>query len=155
MREPKYKTSKAQYIYYQKQGNQNSINYEKNLNLAKKLYSPNYNYSYNDIYKNKVNNNRNNVYNPSNKSSKNFKQILNNYMNDYERLKRQNKIPKVPENYFSYQDYEAKRNSIKEIFNNFMNLNGEDEFKDTNKLLKNLTDNDEMILKRQKIKEDY
>ena len=29
--------------------------------------------------------------------------MLNNYMNDYEELKLQNKIPKIPLNDFSYQ----------------------------------------------------
>ena len=155
MRQPKYKNNKAQYYYQQKQGNYNAINYEKNLNQAQKLYYPNYNYNYNELYKNKFNNNRNNLYNSASKSNKNFKQILNNYMNDYEKLKRQNKIPKIPENYFSYQEYESKKSKIKEIFNNFMDLNKDDEFRDINKLIDNLPDDDEMLLKNKELEEDY
>ena len=59
-------------------------------------------------------------------------------MNDYQKLKKQNKIPKVPENEFSYQEYETKKQNIKELFNNFMNINGDEEFNDANKLIENL-----------------
>ena len=52
MREPKYKSSKVPYYYHQNSGSHKGINYEKNLNQAQKLYSPNYNYN-NNNYKNK------------------------------------------------------------------------------------------------------
>ena len=141
MRGQKYKIDRTKDYYPLKQEKHNVINYEnKNLDQAKKLYSPNYNNNYkNKTYLNKTN--KTNYNNSSKKNkNKNFKQMLNNYMNDYEKLKRQNKIPKVPLNDFSYQEFEVKKKNIKEIFNNFMNINGEEEFNDTNQLIDNLPD---------------
>ena len=51
-------------------------------------------------------------------------------------MKLQNKIPKVPLNDFSYQEFEVKKKNIKEIFNNFMNITE----KYTNQLIDNLSD---------------
>ena len=112
MKEPKYKNYQNQYFYQeQMKDNHNAINYEKNLIRAKKLYSANCNPKEN--YKSKPYKNVYNQYNPSKNRNMQFKQILNSYMNDYEKLKRQNKIPKIPKNEFNFQEYENKKKKCK------------------------------------------
>ena len=89
------KTNNNKYLTYKKKGkskyNINPQFFKRNINEAKKLYNP----EYGDINKPKIHIQKipENKYNIS--STKNylqFKQVLNNYMNDYEKLRRQNKI---------------------------------------------------------------
>ena len=49
------------------------------------------------------------------------------YMNDYEKLRKQNKIPAYPEIKYSFQEYEAKKNEVKELFDTFLEINGKDD----------------------------
>ena len=82
--------------------------YEKYLIQGQRLFSPNKN-----IYNNEKNTHY--KYNYSSKNNNNTNKILNNYMNDYEKLSQQNKIPKVTENDYTYQEYEDKKIIIKEL----------------------------------------
>ena len=150
------KTNK--YMSYKKQGKYNNINsqfFNKNINEAKRLYDP----EYGDINKpkipiHKVKKNSFNV--ASTKNYLQFKQILNNYMNDYEKLRRQNKIPRYPENKYNYQEFEMKKNYVRELFDNFIDLNGKDEFRDTDAIINSLPeDYGDMFLKNDITKKDY
>ena len=154
------KTNNNKYLTYKKKGkskyNINPQFFKRNINEAKKLYNP----EYGDINKPKIHIQKipENKYNIS--STKNylqFKQVLNNYMNDYEKLRKQNKIPKYPENYnYNFQEFEAKKNYVKELFDSFMDLNGKDEFSDTDQIINNLPeDYGNILLKNDFTKKDY
>ena len=61
-------------------------------------------------------------------------------MNDYEKLKKQNKIPEYEEkDYYSYQEFETKKNNIRELFDFIIDLNRRDEFNDTDKIIQKFT----------------
>ena len=116
------------YLTYKKKGkskyNINPQFFKRNINEAKKLYNP----EYGDINKPKIQIQKikeNNYNISSTKNYLQFKQVLNNYMNDYEKLRKQNKIPKYTENYnYNFQEFEAKKNYVKDLFDSFMDLNG-------------------------------
>ena len=143
--------------YSNKSANINHQYFRNKLDEAKKLYIPQYNNSIGktktDIYKN----NENNYNIGSSKKYLKFKQILNNYMNDYEKLKKQNKLPEYEEkNYYSYQEFEIEKNNVRELFDSMIDLNGHDEFNDTDKIIQNLPDDfDNMFLKNDATKKDY
>ena len=142
--------------YSNKSANINHQYFRNKINEAKKLYIPNYNNiskSKMDMYK--INEDKNKLV--SSKKYLKFKQILNNYMNDYEKLKKQNKIPEYEEkNYYSYQEFEIEKNNVREIFDSIIDLNGHDEFNDTDKIIQNLPDDfDNMFLKNDATKKDY
>ena len=146
------------YITYKKKGKSDIINpqfFRRNINEAKKLYDP----EFGDINKPKIpiHKVKQNSYNVS--STKNylqFKQILNNYMNDYEKLRRQNKIPKYPEINYNFQEFEQTKNNVRELLDTFMDINGKDEFSDTNKIINNLPeDYGDMFLRNEETKNDY
>ena len=145
----KYKSGKES---TKKNKNNNLNKFEKNLIQAQKLYSPNSN-------KNLYNNEKSTKYkyNYSSKNYRNMNQLLNNYMNDYEKWRKQNKIPKeVTEAGFTYQEYEDKKINILKIFNSYLNLGGEDEFNDTNEIIDELPDYpDDMLLKNDITSDDY
>ena len=85
-----------------------------------------------------------------------FKQILNNYMLDYEKLRKQNKLPKYQESKYTFQEFEAQKNNVKELFDSFVELNGKDEFNDTDYIIQNLPeDYDNTLLKNEITKKDY
>ena len=142
--------------YSNKSANINHQYFRNKINEAKKLYIPNYNNiskSKMDMYK--INEDKNKL--GSSKKYLKFKQILNNYMNDYEKLKKQNKIPEYEEkNYYSYQEFEIEKNNVRELFDSMIDLNGHDEFNDTDKIIQNLPDDfDNMFLKNDATKKDY
>ena len=142
--------------YSNKSANINHQYFRNKINEAKKLYIPNYNNiskSKMDMYK--INEDKNKI--GSSKKYLKFKQILNNYMNDYEKLKKQNKIPEYEEkNYYSYQEFEIEKNNVRELFDSIIDLNGHDEFNDTDKIIQNLPDDfDNMFLKNDATKKDY
>ena len=142
--------------YSNKSANINHQYFRNKINEAKKLYIPNYNNiskSKMDMYK--INEDKNKL--GSSKKYLKFKQILNNYMNDYEKLKKQNKIPEYEEkNYYSYQEFEVEKNNVRELFDSIIDLNGHDEFNDTDKIIQNLPDDfDNMFLKNDATKKDY
>ena len=142
--------------YSNKSANINHQYFRNKINEAKKLYIPNYNNiskSKMDMYK--INEDKNKLV--SSKKYLKFKQILNNYMNDYEKLKKQNKIPEYEEkNYYSYQEFEIEKNNVRELFDSIIDLNGHDEFNDTDKIIQNLPDDfDNMFLKNDATKKDY
>ena len=142
--------------YSNKSANINHQYFRNKINEAKKLYIPNYNNiskSKMDMYK--INEDKNKL--GSSKKYLKFKQILNNYMNDYEKLKKQNKIPEYEEkNYYSYQEFEIEKNNVRELFDSIIDLNGHDEFNDTDKIIQNLPDDfDNMFLKNDATKKDY
>ena len=61
-------------------------------------------------------------------------------MNDYEKLKKQNKISEYEEkDYYSYQEFETKKNNIRELFDFIIDLNRRDEFNDTDKIIQKFT----------------
>ena len=152
MNSNKYTTYKNQGYLSKKSNKITPQFFRANIIEAKKLYDPQ-----ND-YINKVKNriNKVNKYTSSTKNYYQFKQILNNYMNDYEKLKKQNKIPAYPEIKYSFQEYEAKKNEVKELFDTFLEINGKDEFFDTNQIIENLPENNNiMLLKNDITKKDY
>ena len=110
-----------------KKRNRKAVNYEKNLYQAQKLYYPNYNY----------NNNKNNNYNFNKNNRNNYtpNSLLYDYMNEYEMLYGEDKIPFTSQNNFSYQEYEFKKNKIQELFENFMENKEEDENNEINKII--------------------
>ena len=145
-----------------KNNNKREINYKEtylknSFNKAKNLYAP----KNIDKTKSKYRLNTNNLYQNTNNatSSKNylkFKQLLNNYMNDYQKLKKQKLIPKVIEKEYTFQEFEIKKNNMKNILDNFMNLNIEDELEETNYLIENIeSDSNEILLKNDFTKKDY
>ena len=156
------------FITNKNKGKINMINpkfFRRNMKETKKLYDPNYG----DIDKpkisiNKFKQNNNDIYDDydynydidSTRNYIQFKQVLNSYMDDYEKLKRQNKIPELPENTYNFQEYQLKKNNVKEIFDSSMNINGLDEFYDTDKIIYNLPDdNGNILLKNDATKKDY
>ena len=147
MRGPKYKIDRSSNNYYPQEDTE--YNNEKNLDQAKKLYFPYYN---NNRYKSY---NNSNYYNNNSNKYKNIKQIISNYMNDYEKLRRQNKIPKMPQNEFNYKEFERKKNNIKELFDGYMIFNAEEKFSDTNKLIENLPDDNNKLLENDILYDDY
>ena len=143
--------------YSNKSANINHQYFRNKITEAKKLYMPQYN---NYISKTKYDtykNNENNYNLDSSKKYSKFKQILNNYMNDYEKLKKQNKLPEYEEKYYySYQEFEIEKNNVRELFDSIIDLNGHDEFNDTDKIIQNLPDDfDNMFLKNDATKKDY
>ena len=156
MRNNKYKSSMNKRYFSNKPDNINPQYFRNKIYEAKKLYMPQYNNlskSKVDIYKNMEDN-----YNMgASKKYLKFKEILNNYMNDYEKLKKQNKIQDFEEkNYYSYQEFELKKNNVRELFDSIIDLNGRDEFNDTDKIIQNLPDDfDNMFLKNEFTKNDY
>ena len=156
MRNNKYKSSMNKRYFSNKPDNINPQYFRNKIYEAKKLYMPQYNNlskSKVDIYKNIEDN-----YNMgASKKYLKFKEILNNYMNDYEKLKKQNKIQDFEEkNYYSYQEFELKKNNVRELFDSIIDLNGRDEFNDTDKIIQNLPDDfDNMFLKNDFTKNDY
>ena len=154
------------YITNKKKGNNNIINHQffrKNMKETKRLYDPDDEYideQYIPFNKFKQNNN-NDIYDynydvDTTRNYIQFKNVLNSYMNDYEKLKRQNKIPEIPENNYNFQEYQLKKNNVKEIFDSSMNLNGIDEFYDTDKIIYNLPDDyGNILLKNDTTKKDY
>ena len=156
MKNNKYKASINKRYYSNKSENINPQFFRNKIFEAQKLYEP----QYNNLSKSKINPYKMNEDNYNNDSAKKylkFKQILDNYMNDYEKMKKQNKIPNYDEsNNYSYQEFESKKNNVKEIFDSLMDLNGNDEFNDTDKIIQNLPDDyDNMFLKNDFTKKDY
>ena len=156
MKNNKYKASINKRYYSNKSENINPQFFRNKIFEAQKLYEP----QYNDLSKSKINPYKMNEDNYNIDSAKKylkFKQILDNYMNDYEKMKKQNKIPNYDEsNNYSYQEFESKKNNVKEIFDSLMDLNGNDEFNDTDKIIQNLPDDyDNMFLKNDFTKKDY
>ena len=153
MKSNKYKSSKNK--GYKSSNKINPEFFRKNINEAKKLYDP----LYGDINKGKNPKNRYNQFNFNAESTRNylqFKQILNNYMLDYEKLRKQNKLPKYQDSKYSFQEFEAEKNNVKELFDSFFELNGKDEFNDTDYIIRNLPeDYDNMLLKNDITKKDY
>ena len=156
MKNNKYKASINKRYYSNKSENINPQFFRNKIFEAQKLYEP----QYNNLSKSKINPYKMNEDNYNIDSAKKylkFKQILDNYMNDYEKMKKQNKIPNYDEsNNYSYQEFESKKNNVKEIFDSLMDLNGNDEFNDTDKIIQNLPDDyDNMFLKNDFTKKDY
>jgi len=124
---------------------------DKNLMRGQRLFPPSDNYSF-------YNKNRNNQYryNYSSKSYNDINHVLNNYMNEYEKLKQQNEAPKTVVNDYTYQEFEDKKATIMELFNNNFNSKKESLFNDTNKIIDDLPDYpDDMMLKNDIISDDY
>jgi hypothetical protein len=152
MNSNKYTTYKNQGYLSKKPNKITPQFFRANIIEAKKLYDPQNDY----INKTKNRINKVNKYTSSTKNYYQFKQILNNYMNDYEKLRKQNKIPAYPEIKYSFQEYEAKKNEVKELFDTFLEINGKDEFFDTNQIIENLPENNNiMLLKNDITKKDY
>ena len=142
--------------YSNKSANINPQYFRNKINETKKLYMP----QYNNLSKTKMDTYKYNEDNYNLGSSKKylkFKQILNNYMSDYEKLKKQNKIPEYEDkSYYSYQEFEIEKNNVRELFDSIIDLNGHDEFNDTDKIIQNLPDDfDNMFLKNDTTKKDY
>ena len=139
------KKSSNSYKYY------NINKYDKNLIQGQRLFPPNYNKN--------INNNSKNTqfrYNYSSKNYNNINRDLNNYMNDYEKLSQQNKIPKIMGSDYTYQEYEEKKENIMKLFNNYLNLSKDDIFNDTNKIIDGLPDYpDDIMLKNDITSDDY
>ena len=139
------KKSAQAYKYY------NINKYQNNLIQGQRLFPPNYNKN--------INNNGKNTqfrYNYSSKNYNNINRDLNNYMNDNENLSQQNKIQKKIGNEYTYQEYEDKKAIIKKLFNNFLDLNENEVFNNTNKIIDSLPDYpDDIMLKNDITSDDY